>query len=162
MLILVAATGVNDAFFQPLDGLIAGSPPTDSCPEYSDQDCLLLGFQRVLAWAESGWAFLQEHGPRFDYQPTRVIYFAALQSERRLDLVRGVALGEQVDFSRSLRIKGSGAAIVARCRGIYDVAKDNLPALGEHGVTQAKLTAFNQAIKTYDTMRSTPRQAKAA
>ena len=29
-------------------------------------------------------------------------------------------------------------------------------------VTQPKLTAFNQAIKTYDTLRSTPRQAKAA
>ena len=73
-----------------------------------------------------------------------------------------VELGEQVDFSRSVLIDGSGASIVARCRGIYDVAKDKLPSLAEHGVTQPKLTAFNQAIKTYDTLRSTPRQARAA
>ena len=73
-----------------------------------------------------------------------------------------VELGEQVGFSRSDLIEGSGAAIVARCKGIYDIAKDKLASLGDHGVTQAKLTAFNQAIKTYDTLRSTPRQAKAA
>ena len=73
-----------------------------------------------------------------------------------------VELGEQVDFSRSILIEGSGASIVARCKGIYDVAKDKLASLADHGVTQPKLTAFNQAIKTYDTLRSTPRQAKAA
>ena len=73
-----------------------------------------------------------------------------------------VELGKQVDFSRSVLIDGSGASIVARCKGVYDVAKDKLASLGDHGVTQPKLTAFNQAIKTYDTLRSTPRQAKAA
>ena len=78
------------------------------------------------------------------------------------EATKDVELGEQVDFSRSVLIEGSGASIVARCRGIYDLAKVKLPLLGDHGVTQPKLTAFNQAIKTYDTLRSTPRQAKAA
>ena len=80
------STGVNDAFFQPLDGLVATSPHLYPCPEYSDEDWLRLGIQRVLERVESGRAFLQEHGPRFEYQPTRTNYFAALQSERRLDL----------------------------------------------------------------------------
>jgi hypothetical protein len=81
---------VNDAFFQPLDGLVATSPHTDPCPEYSDEDWLRQGIQRVLERVQSGRAFLQEHGPRLDYQPTRSNYFAALHSERRLDLVRDV------------------------------------------------------------------------
>ena len=86
MLLPVAPTCVNDAFFQPLDGLVATSPHLYPCPEYSDEDWLRLGIQRVLERVESGRAFLQEHGPRFEYQPTRTNYFAALQSERRLDL----------------------------------------------------------------------------
>ena len=84
------STRVNDAFFQPLDGLVASSPHLYPCPEYSDEDWLRLGIQRVLERVESGRAFLQEHGPRFDYQPTRTNYFAALQSERRLELARDV------------------------------------------------------------------------
>ena len=88
MLILNEPHSVNDAFFQPLDGLIATSPHAYPCPEYSDEDWVRLGIQRVLEQVESGRAFLQEHGPRFAYQPTRGNYFAALQSERRLDLVR--------------------------------------------------------------------------
>ena len=90
MLIPLAPTRVNDAFFQPLDGLAATSPHTHPCPEYSDEDWVRLGLQRVLERVESGRAFLQEHGPRFEYQPTRTNYFAALQSERRLDLARDV------------------------------------------------------------------------
>ena len=90
MLLPVAPTCVNDAFFQPLDGLVATSPHLYPCPEYSDEDWLRLGIQRVLERVESGRAFLQEHGPRFDYQPTRTNYFAALQSERRLELARDV------------------------------------------------------------------------
>lgn len=81
---------VNDAFFQPLTGLVATSPHTYPCPEFSDEDWVRLGIQRVLERVESGRAFLQEHGPRFDYQPTRANYFVALQSERRRDLARDV------------------------------------------------------------------------
>ena len=90
MLIPLASTGVNDAFLQPLDGLVATSPHTYPCPEYSDEDWVRLGVQRALEKAESGRAFLQEHGPRFDYQPTRSNYFVAQNSPRRLDLVRAV------------------------------------------------------------------------
>jgi hypothetical protein len=83
-------TSVNDAFLQPLHGLVATSPHLHPCPEYSDDDWLRLGVQRVLERVESGRAFLQEHGPRFGYQPTRANYFAAQNSPRRLDLVRDV------------------------------------------------------------------------
>ena len=81
---------VNDAFFQPLDGLVATSPHLYPCPEYSDADWLRLGIQRVLERVESGRAFLQEHGPRFACQPTRANYFAAQNSLRRLELARDV------------------------------------------------------------------------
>lgn len=84
------ATRVNDAFFQPITGLAASSPHTYPCPEFSDGDWLRLGIQRVLERVESGRAFLQEHGPRFDYQPKRANYFLALHSERRRDLARDV------------------------------------------------------------------------
>ena len=83
-------TRVNDAFHQPLHGLVASSPHLHPCPEYSDADWLRLGIQRVLERVESGRAFLQEHGPRFGYQPTRANYFAAQNSPRRLGLVRDV------------------------------------------------------------------------
>jgi hypothetical protein len=92
MLTLNDSLRVNDAFFQPLTGLAATSPHTYPCPEFSDADWLHLGIQRVLERVESGRAFLQEHGPRFDYQPTRANYFVALQSERRRDLAREVNL----------------------------------------------------------------------
>ena len=49
-----------------------------------------LGIARVLERVESGRAFLQEHGPRFDYQPTRANYFVAQKSVRRRDLARDV------------------------------------------------------------------------
>ena len=84
------STCVNDAFFQPLDGLVATSPHTYPCPDYSDEDWLRLGIQRVLERVESGRAFLQEHGLRFAYQPTRANYFAAQNSLRRLELARDV------------------------------------------------------------------------
>ena len=83
-------TRVNDAFLQPLAGLVATSLHLYPCPEYSDEDWLRQGIQRVLERVESGRAFLQEHGPRFAYQPTRANYFAAQNSLRRLDLARDV------------------------------------------------------------------------
>jgi hypothetical protein len=90
MLLLNDAPGVNDAFFQPLTGLVATSPHTYPCPEFSDEDWVRLGIQRVLERVESGRAFLQEHGPRFDYVPTRANYFVAQRSARRRDLARDV------------------------------------------------------------------------
>jgi hypothetical protein len=74
---------VDEAFFQPLTGLAAGSSQTRSCPEFSDENYLLCGVQRVLESTPSGRAFLQEHGPRLVQTPTQSNYFATLHSSRR-------------------------------------------------------------------------------
>lgn len=58
---------------------------TRPCPELPDADWLRLGVQRVIEGSESGRAFLQEHGLRFDHAPSANNYFAALKSPRRGD-----------------------------------------------------------------------------
>src|SRR5688572_9808943 len=83
---------VDQAFFEPLAGLVAASPHTRPCPEFTDEQWLRLGLTRVLEPVESGRAFLQEHGPRFADAPGRTNYFYSLASERRRDLARGVNL----------------------------------------------------------------------
>ena len=83
---------VNEAFFEPLTGLVAASPHTRPCPEFTDEQWLRLGLTRVLEPVESGRAFLQEHGPRFADAPGRTNYFYSLASERRRDLACGVNL----------------------------------------------------------------------
>ena len=83
---------VDQAFFEPLAGLVAASPRTRSCPEFTDEQWLGLGLRRVLEPVESGRAFLQEHGPRFAGAPGRTNYFYSLASERRRDLVCGLNL----------------------------------------------------------------------
>src|SRR6516164_9235385 len=81
-------TTVNQAFFEPLEGLTARSPASQPCPEFSDDDYLRLGVQRVLENSESGRAFLQEHGVRFENTPDLANYFAALRSARRCAVLR--------------------------------------------------------------------------
>src|SRR5215831_1787274 len=81
-------TTVNQAFFQPLDGLAAKSLASKPCPEFSDDDYLRLGVQRVLESSESGRAFLQEHGVRFENTPELGNYFASLRSARRSEVLR--------------------------------------------------------------------------
>jgi hypothetical protein len=83
---------VDQAFFEPLAGLVAASPHTRPCPEFTDEQWLRLGLMRVLEPVESGRAFLQEHGPRFADAPGRTNYFYSLASERRRDLACGVNL----------------------------------------------------------------------
>jgi hypothetical protein len=83
---------VDQAFFQPLSGLAAQSAHARPCPEFSDEDFLRLGVQRVLESCESGRAFLQEHVVRFENAPGSSNYFAALQSERRSTVLREVNL----------------------------------------------------------------------
>jgi hypothetical protein len=83
---------VDQAFFEPLTGLVAASPHTRPCPEFPDEQWLRLGLRRVLEPVESGRAFLQEHGPRFADTPGRTNYFYSLASERRRDLAHGVNL----------------------------------------------------------------------
>jgi hypothetical protein len=83
-------TTVNQAFFQPLEGLAAKSLASKLCPEFSDSEYLRLGVQRVLESSESGRAFLQEHGVRFANTPELGNYFAALRSGRRREVLREV------------------------------------------------------------------------
>jgi hypothetical protein len=85
-------TTVNRAFFQPLDGLAVASPAGRACPGFSDDDYLRLGVQRVLESSESGRAFLQEHGVRFENAPGLCNYFVALRSPRRCEVLRDVSL----------------------------------------------------------------------
>jgi hypothetical protein len=90
MLIADAITTVDNAFFQPLNGLTTASSHARPCPEFTDEYFLRLGVQRVLELSEGGRAFLQEHGVRFEHTPGHSNYFAALQSERRRKVLRDV------------------------------------------------------------------------
>ncbi len=83
---------VEQAFFEPLAGLAAASPHAHPCPEFADPDFIRLGVQRVIEMSESGRGFLQEHGPRFQSPPGHSNYFAALNSQRRRDVVKDVNL----------------------------------------------------------------------
>lgn len=85
-------TTVDEVFFQPLTGLASASPHTRPCPDFSDEDCLRLGVQRVLEMSESGRGFLQEHGLRFENAPGLSNYFVSLKSERRRAVIRDVNL----------------------------------------------------------------------
>jgi hypothetical protein len=60
---------VDEAFFQPLEGFVRASSYARPCPEFPDEDFIRLGVQRVLETSESGRAFLQEHGVRFENVP---------------------------------------------------------------------------------------------
>jgi len=81
---------VNQAFFEPVQGLTTTSRAFRPCPDFSDGDYLRLGVQRVLESSESGRAFLQEHGVRFENTPELGNYFAALRSDRRGEVIRDV------------------------------------------------------------------------
>ncbi len=82
---------VNAVFFEPLQGLAAASPHAHPCPDFSDEDFVRLGVQRVLEQSESGRGFLQEHGLRFPNAPGQSNYFAALHSPRRGQLLEDVS-----------------------------------------------------------------------
>lgn len=84
---------VTEIFFHPLRGLAAASAHARPCLEFSDENYVLLGVQRVLESSESGRAFLQEHGLRFEMTPDYSCYFDSLKSQRRLDVLGDVALG---------------------------------------------------------------------
>jgi len=83
---------VNQAFFEPLYQALLSASGLWHCPEFPDDEWLRMGVQRVLEGSESGRAFLQEHGLRFEQSPTYTNYFASLRSPRRCDLAREVNL----------------------------------------------------------------------
>jgi hypothetical protein len=82
---------VNQSFFQPLEVAIARARHIWPCPEFSDDAWVRMGVQRVLEGCDSGRAFLQEHGVRFETPPTLTNYFASLRSERRCGLAREIS-----------------------------------------------------------------------
>ena len=92
MLLNLKTTTVNQAFFKPLEQALATAASRWLCPEFPDDEWLRMGVQRVLEASESGRAFLQEHGLRFEQAPTCTNYFASLRSERRGELAREVNL----------------------------------------------------------------------
>lgn len=106
-------TTVDEAFFQPLSPIVAGSPCTLPCRELPDEDFIRLGIQRVLETSPSGRGFLQEHGLRFANTPTHSNYFATLRSPRRRDLLR--------DVNRSLAILAN-TRLPDRLAGIPELA----------------------------------------
>ena len=81
---------VNDLFFQPLAGLADQSPHSSPHPDFSDQNYLSLGVQRILESSETGRGFLQEHGVRYA-APTHSTYFYAFKSQRRLEMLEDVS-----------------------------------------------------------------------
>ena len=67
-------------------------------------------------------------------------------------------LAAEVDFSPTDLAKGRDAKIVARCKNIAAHASDNLDALADYNLTQAKVTALSKKIEAFDTLSTQPRQ----
>jgi len=117
-------TTVDNAFFQPLDGLAADSPHTRPCADFSDEDCLRLGVQRVLERSASGRGFLPEHGLRFEHTPGHSNYFAALKSPRRCAVIREVNLA---------LLTASNATLHDRLGAVPELARYECFAQDGHG-----------------------------
>jgi len=66
----------------------------------------------------------------------------------------------KVDFTASTVCTGKVSEVVARCRNVWQAASDNAAALGKYGVTAAKLTKLDKAIKAFDKVKTAPRQHK--
>jgi hypothetical protein len=87
---ITTSTTVNEQFLQLLEQATAAAPSRRPCPEFPDETWIAMGVHRVLEATESGRAFLQEHGLRFDKAPRHDNYFASLRSARRRDVARDV------------------------------------------------------------------------
>ena len=53
---------------------------------------------------------------------------------------------------------GTSSTVVARCRIILISANENVDALGNYGITAAKLTKLPGAIAAFDSIKTAPRQ----
>jgi Transposase DDE domain len=125
-------TTVKEAFFHLIELALANAAHTRPCPELPDADWIHLGVQRVLEGCESGRAFLQEHGLRFERPPTLGNYFASLRSERRGQLVGEVArnlvpLAEQRLVDRLADIPELGGYACFACDGHWHKAATHDP-----------------------------------
>jgi hypothetical protein len=101
MTITQESNTVDQAFYQPLNGLAARSAQARPCPEFTDEAYVRCGVQRVVEDSASGRAFLQEHGPQLESAPTQANYFATLHSARRHALLADVndTLRESADLT---------------------------------------------------------------
>ena len=64
----------------------------------------------------------------------------------------------KVSFTASTICAGKVSEVVARCKNVWQAATDNAAALGKYGVTAAKLTKLDKAIKAFDRVKTAPRQ----
>ena len=64
----------------------------------------------------------------------------------------------KVSFTASTVCAGKVSEIVARCKNVWQAATDNAAALVKYGVTAAKLTKLDKAIKAFDKVKTAPRQ----
>ena len=67
----------------------------------------------------------------------------------------------RVSFTASTVCAGKVSEVVARCKNVWQAATDNAAALVKYGVSPAKLTKLNNAIKAFDKMKTAPRQHRA-
>jgi len=67
----------------------------------------------------------------------------------------------RVSFAASTICTGKVSEVVGRCKNVWQAATDNAQALAKYGVTPAKLTKLNNAIKAFDKMKTAPRQQQA-
>jgi hypothetical protein len=66
----------------------------------------------------------------------------------------------KVSFTASTICAGKVSEVVARCKNVRQAATDNAQALVKYGITAAKLTKFDKAIKAFDKVKTAPRQHK--
>ena len=66
-------------------------------------------------------------------------------------------LAAEVDFSLSDLAKGRPASVIARCNKIAALAAENLDALADSNITQAKLTALGKKTDAFEKVASKPR-----
>ena len=67
----------------------------------------------------------------------------------------------KVSFTASTVCSGKVNEVVARCKNVWQAATDNVAALAKYGVTPAKLTKLDKAIKAFDKVKTAPRQHQA-
>ena len=67
----------------------------------------------------------------------------------------------RVSFTASTVCTGKVSEVVARCKNVWQAATDNAAALVKYGVTPAKLTKLDKAIKAFDKVKTSPRQYQA-
>ena len=67
----------------------------------------------------------------------------------------------KVSFTASTICTGKVSEVVGRCKNIWQAATENVESLVKYGVSAAKLTKFDKAIKAFDRVKTAPRQHRA-